>query len=659
MLESCPLPSNDGRERRVRMGRALSLIAFGLCAALSAASALEAVTLDSITPRQQRVWELITLRGSGFGLFQPGASKVVFSNADQSINIEAGIPYVWRDDFIQIRVPVGQGNQRMPESGVSVTVETPNGTSEALPFQLLFRVNKDAFRFVERTHIVNDAEVSGFLGETDENKARTKDGEPGDVNGDGWIDLMANNSNNTQNNTHSVLYTNRGGRAGFDSLRWEPTQAGDNGGPFATTILNGGNYPGNAIVYKADLVDLNNDGLPDWVTGDAGAALRIRVDMNNYQGVPGKFIESTNIWAPNQTAPGSPDDVDHWDMNYDGFVDVLTSYRFSPSIDLFVNQNGQKFGTNVRITGTGNLSLHDVFILDADRDGYNDVVGVNENGNCQLFTNNRQLPLPGFTKTQEIPDSAQSGVPADLNGDGLEDFAVSRFGAAAVYLNDPAHPGTFTRYALPNPSDYMYDIEAVDIDMDGDLDLVAAVITLDENPDRSARIWLNRGDGKTYDDFPNISDVLPGVGPYQRLSFDAVDYDRDGDLDVFLTGSDGEGPWCFGCSPDQFWESKITGMEAAITGSCPGPIDLTIQSAKANSQVAILGSNQLGSTNLGGGPCSGTPIDLVNPKVLATAQVDASGNLDLSRSIPAGACGKWLQVVEAGDCGVSNVVPVP
>jgi hypothetical protein len=471
---------------------------------------------------------------------------------------------------------------------------------------------------------------------------------------------MDNNSNNVSNNTHAVVRTNRGlGRTGFTDMRWEPTGAGDNAGPFAVTIPNGGNYGGSAIVYKADLVDLNNDELPDWVTGDAGAFLRIRVDINNYQGVPGKFIESTNIWAPNQTAPGSPDDVDHVDMNYDGFVDVLTSYRFSPSIDLFVNQNGQKFGTNVRITGTGNLSLHDVFELDANADGYNDVVGVNENGNCQLFTNNGNLPLPGFTKTAEIPDSAQSGIAADLNGDGLEDLAVSRFGAAAVYLNDPAHPGTFTRFALPNPSDYMYDIEASDLDMDGDIDLMAAVVILNGDGNRAARVWLNRGDGKTYDDFPNVSDIFPGIGPYQRLSIDPNDYDHDGDLDIYLTGSDGDGPWCFGCSPNQFWENKLTGMEAGITGSCPGPIDFTIQSAVANSQVAILGSKQLGSTNLAGGPCSGTPIDLVNPKVLAITQVDADGNLDLGRSIPAGSCGSYLQVVEAGDCGVSNVVPVP
>ena len=106
----------------------------------------------------------------------------------------------------------------------------------------------------------------------------------------------------------------------------------------------------------------------------------------------------------------------------------------------------------------------------------------------------------------------------------------------------------------------MYDIETTDIDLDGDLDIVAASIS-GGNANDTARVWLNRGDGKTYDDFPNISDLLPGVAPYERLSFGPVDYDRDGDLDVYLTGSDGQGPWCFGCTADQFWENKLTGMK--------------------------------------------------------------------------------------------------
>src|SRR4029078_9700057 len=209
-----------------------------------------------------------------------------------------------------------------------------------------------------------------------------------------------------------------------------------------------------------------------------------------------------------------------------------------------------------------------------------DIMGVNEQGGCELFTNNGNLPLPGFTKTQDFQDSALSGIRTDVNGDGLDDFALSTFGLAVVYINNPANPGQFTRFVLPHPASIMYDIETTDIDLHGDLDIVAASIS-GGNANDTARVWLNRGDGKTYDDFPNISDLLPGVAPYERLSFGPVDYDRDGDLDVFLTGSDGQGQWGFGCTADQFWENKLTGMDAAISGSCTGPITFRVCAAKA------------------------------------------------------------------------------
>jgi hypothetical protein len=119
---------------------------------------------------------MITLRGQDFGSFVPGLSKVVFETPDQSIRIEAGRPYVWRDDFIQVRVPAGGGGHKTPKSELRVSVEAVGGASASLPFQLLVRVNKDDLSFVERTHIVNHADVSGFLGDVDSNKARTKNG---------------------------------------------------------------------------------------------------------------------------------------------------------------------------------------------------------------------------------------------------------------------------------------------------------------------------------------------------------------------------------------------------------------------------------------------------------------------------------------------------
>ena len=454
-----------------------------------------------------------------------------------------------------------------------------------------------------------------------------------------------------------MLRRNNGG-TGFSSFNWEPRDSNDNEGPFAVTVPPGGNYVGNAIVYDADFVDLNNDELPDWVVTDAGGFLRLRVVINNHHGVPGRFIEATDTWLPNQQAPGSPDDLRHEDVNFDGFVDVLTSYRFSPSMDLHLNQNGQKFGQSVRVNAPSG-SIHDVVFLDANADGFVDIIGANESGTAPLFLNNGNLPIPGFTFDQSFPDDAHSGIAADFNGDGFEDFGLSQFNSAAVFLNTPGNPGTFTRIALPDPQDFVYDLEPGDVDLDGDIDLIGAAVILDDDGDNAARVWINGGNGTAWTTWSDASDILPGIGPYQRLSADLVDFDLDGDLDFYLTGSDGEGPWGFGASPNQFWENKLVGLQLGISGSCPGPATVSVSAASPNSGVAVFGSQTLGSKVFHGGPCAGTRIDLVNPTLIRTTAVDANGNLTLNVNIPEGRCGFNIQVVEQEECSVSNVVAIP
>jgi len=153
--------------------------------ALAGSVALQAQTLSSVEPERQRVYDMITLRGSGFGSFVWGVSKVVFEAADGSVTIDAPRPYVWRDDFIQIRVPAGQGSDRIPHDEINLSVETTGGSTGSIAFQLLVRESPDELSFVQRTRIVGDADVSGFLGNENDNKARSKDAHVGDVNGAG------------------------------------------------------------------------------------------------------------------------------------------------------------------------------------------------------------------------------------------------------------------------------------------------------------------------------------------------------------------------------------------------------------------------------------------------------------------------------------------
>ena len=417
------------------LGRAVAALVF--VSALLGATGLSAVTLDSVEPAVQAVHGFVVLRGSDFGSFVPGLTKVVFRTPDGSVSIDAPRPYVWRDDYIQIRVPVGQGSDRIPQSELVVEVDATGGVSNSVGFQVLVRGNSP-LSYEQRTQIVANADVSGFLGDPDDNKARSKDGDVGDVNGDGWPDLIDNNSNNNSNDTHTVLHLNLGGEE-FNSMNWEPVNSGDNGN-FVVTVLPGGVYHENGITYDADFVDLNNDELVDWVQASSSPS-RIRLVMNNYQGVPGSFVEATNDWFGNQNPPGSPDDISHTDVNYDGFVDIGSSYRFSSEIEVFYNDNGVEFDVSRTMNGTGSVSFHDMFFIDADADGWVDIIGANENSDSQLFLNNGNLPHPTFTKDSNFQDDAHSGIAADFNGDGLEDFVLTELASASVYSQQPAQPG--------------------------------------------------------------------------------------------------------------------------------------------------------------------------------------------------------------------------
>jgi VCBS repeat protein len=542
-----------------------SLVHAGLAGLVLLVPALaQAPQLNSVVPAEQVVHGFITLTGSGFGPYQPGVSRVEFQpgpgpsvggrsaagalSGGLGTAVPADTPYVWRDDFIQVRVPVGQGTgtgqQPIGKGPLRVRVVAGTGTSNARNFKVAYEP-AGTLAFVQRTQLAGHDDVSGFLGSTEDNKTRTKDGDVADINGDGWPDLFDITSNNILNGTHSIARFNLGG-TGFASRQWEPLTAADTGS-YLVSISPGGDYYVDEISYDSDFVDLDNDGYVDWVHAVGHAAGRVRIAMNNAGGIPGRFFEDTATWIGQQPDDPQADDLAHMDLNGDGWIDVGVSTRFAPRGWIYINQAGSTFAPPISILGSG--SMHDIVFMDGDSDGYPDVLLVDEGSTCRFYLNDGN-PMPTFTQSATFPMGSFGGESADFDGDGRPDIVLGKNSGGGNVWNPVNLPSP--------PSPPLYDIEAGDIDLDGDVDIVAAIITT--TADLAVVIWLNNGDG-TFTSLTagGATGVLPGLGPYQRLSADLIDFDQDGDLDLYLTGGDGQNVFGggFGRVPNQFFENLV------------------------------------------------------------------------------------------------------
>ncbi len=123
----------------------------------------------------------------------------------------------------------------------------------------------------------------------------------------------------------------------------------------------------------------------------------------------------------------------------------------------------------------------------------------------------------------------------DVNGDGLDDFFIGGATGLAGAIFFQKESGNFSSRPLPgNPNHEDMGAVFFDADADGDLDLyvVSGGTGLPPgNPYYSDRLYLNRGGGA----LEFIPDALPVEGVCGS-QVTAADFDRDGDLDLFVCG---------------------------------------------------------------------------------------------------------------------------
>ena len=289
--------------------------------------------------------------------------------------------------------------------------------------------------------------------------------------------------------------------------------------------------PGTPAVASVRLVDLDGDKKLDVL----GADMRQGVV---FSGHPDKGTALAAV-----AALPHPSHVALADVDKDGVMDLLVS-----DLGTFFPEDHTK-GAVVWLRGTGAGKytgfwldgwprVADVEAADFGGRGWNDLVvaafGWRKTGRLAIMENRTTNPRqPSFTEHVVDPRTgAIHVIPTDLNKDGKMDFVAllaQEHESVVAYLNQ----GDFkfeqkAIYQAPHPNWGSTGIELVDLDKDGDLDvLLTHGDTFDDGivkPYHGIQWLENKGS------YPYAEHTIAGMAGVHRA--EAADLDGDGDLDI-------------------------------------------------------------------------------------------------------------------------------
>ena len=261
---------------------------------------------------------------------------------------------------------------------------------------------------------------------------------------------------------------------------------------------------------------------------------------NNYDSFSGvfSFQETNSGLLPNAPEAYNNSNIQRVDFNYDGLIDVILNGNNSNDdiqVKLLTNNGDGSFSEEIipiEGTNTGQMA-----IADLNNDNRNDIIitGVSTGSDyvAKLYLQNGS---GDFTEqaTNLFGNSFGDILVFDANNDGNNDVLITGYNNSyspdtKLYLNDGN--ANFTENTTANIMGiYFSDTNAADYDNDGDLDLIISGFDTSYTP--FSALYNNDGNGN----FTQNSQI--SLMPLYWGAADFVDYDNDGDLDIFLTGAD-------------------------------------------------------------------------------------------------------------------------
>lgn len=305
-----------------------------------------------------------------------------------------------------------------------------------------------------------------------------------DINGDGFIDLVYANIGS------EWIYMANAARAQQAYLHQgvgkAMLEAGDN-------IFGASNYNGREVKIR----DIDNDGHNDIMLGTSWET-QSQIFFNFTDGTPGKFANRTATNLPQMDM--SVADIEFGDVDEDGDLDMVL-------VD---------WGDGVKVDTYSSVGLTRLWLQEGVPDGD----GV---GSGKFIDRTEQMPqvFVGMSFDLELVD-------ADNDYD-LDIIVSANFGPSLLYLFEGDGLGNFvdiTAEALPNTGAQLSEVEAIDVNDDGHIDLLTMIPN---------KILLNDTHGKFFD---GTDEVWPPEQNPSEVEMNAVFVDLNSDHAVdFLLGS--------------------------------------------------------------------------------------------------------------------------
>ena len=315
-----------------------------------------------------------------------------------------------------------------------------------------------------------------------------------DVNGDGKLDLIsADYGYSGYGNTLTVMTNNGSGILGSNAT------------------LTVGGQPRSVVV-----LDVNGDGKPDLVCGNAGYPGSVMILTND---ASGHFQISSEIVGIH------PESIQTGDLNGDRKM-AFVCVEINSGLTVFTNDGTGNFCTNASFPVGG---LSSCAMADINGDGKLDLITSNIRGilatnfSLTIFTNNANGSFGSnsiyFVNTHLPSYFPLSVVATDINGDGKPDLIAGGPFATILTILTNNVSGIFGSNATLSASNGPIFIVTGDFNGDGKTDLGSA------NYDGTMTFWTNNGSGV----FGFNTNENLGSGPWCAI---AADLNGNGKLDL-------------------------------------------------------------------------------------------------------------------------------